>query len=104
MMTATQHTSAAGLTTFESPHAVRFTLPPWLSEEERRAVREATDEHVRRELELRAWLSTLDGMSAEELDHVAAMMVAHAMPLARRIWARIDDEVRARIGADGAGQ
>lgn len=100
-MSATQHTSASGLSTFHTAQAVTFTLPAWLSYEERQSVREATDEHLRRELEVRAWLKALDGMSADELEHVAAVIVTQSFPLARRVWARIDDEVAVRSGAEG---
>ena len=46
-----------------------------------------------------AFVDALWGMTADELDAVAARIVADAMPLARRGWQLVDDGIR-HHGAD----
>lgn len=46
-----------------------------------------------------AFVDALWGMTADELDAVAARIVADAMPLARRVWQLVDDGIR-HHGAD----
>lgn len=45
------------------------------------------------------WVASLNGLTPSELDSLAALIESDASPLARRIWALIDDRIRTQLRA-----